>query len=400
MDLTPRIEALPACDSFLALTRYTRVFDPFKVMGVSTKELLHSRVIATFLNAEEPHGLGSKFRDEYLASLKVCRRVGEAAPLEEAVILNAAGARAKVIRERADIDILIDFPSLRLVIAIENKIHASDQREQLTRYQQSLCDLFPHYEHRAIVYLTPEGRDSPTANVDCQRVPIYYQSYAQIAELLTRSRPLTTPSAGAFLDQFIRHIERTMTDSSDIQELCWGVFEQNEDAFEHLAKHLIYCRERKYRERFTALKQEVDTGSQFSEWRGEIEALVSSKFKGDNPLFDLDVRLNSWPAGVWVKLYKHTWLGVFPYFLDKDGETVALHLQRFCSPSRDVPNWPGHKFASVRFQDREDRAVNLQGNRATDSDYNAALTQVRECIVEINEALAAAFALPTAPALA
>ncbi|MEB2514767.1 PD-(D/E)XK nuclease family protein [Pseudomonas sp. YuFO20] len=394
MEVTPQLNELFACDEFLALTQYTRAFDPFRVMGVSTKELLHSRVIAAFLSANEPHGLGSTFRDEYVASLMNCRQVGAARPINATILVNAVGAHAKVARELAGIDILLDFPDLRLVLAIENKIHAIDQPKQLKRYQESLCELFPYYEHRAIVYLTPTGRDSPTANLDCSRVPIYYQSYAMIAALLRGCRPLASPPAGVFIDQFTSHIERSMTDSSEIKALCWGVFEKSEEAYEHMAKHLFYCRQRKFATRFTALELEIRQGSQFKEWGNEIQTRIVEASKGDNPYFDLDVRLKSWPDGVWVKLYKHNWLGVFPFFLAQDSEMVSQRLEQFCTPSRDVPDWIGHKYASLRFQLKTDRAVSENGNRAADSDYNAALTRVRECIVEINDALNATHSLP------
>jgi hypothetical protein len=394
MDVTPRLDEIATCDEFLALTRYTRVFDPFRVMGISTKELLHSRVIAAFLNANEAHGLGSTFRDDYLMSLTSCRKVGAAPPLEAALLLRAAGERAKVARELADIDILLDFPDLRLVIGIENKIHALDQPKQVARYQESLCELFPHYQHRAMIYLTPTGRDSPTANLDCRRVPVYYQSYAMVADLLKHCRPLAALPASQFLDQFITHIERNMTDNTELKSLCWGVFEQDEEAYEHLAEHFFYCRQRKYKERFDALEKEVKRGSQFNEWASEIETRIVESSKGDNPLFDLDVRLKSWPDGVWVKLYKHTWLAVFPYFFGKDSEIISRRLPQFCAPPRDVPDWGGLKFASLKFEDREDRAVNMVGKRATDSDYNTALCRVRQYIVEINEALDAARTAP------
>lgn len=394
MENTPGLNGLSTGDEFVALTQYSRAFDPFRVMGISTKELLHSRVIAAFLNANEPHGWGSTFRDDYLASLVNCRQAGAAQPIDASILLKAAGVRAKVSRELANIDILMDFPEVRLVIAIENKIRAIDQPEQLARYQESLCQLFPHYEHRAIVYLTPTGRDSPTANLDCLRVPVYYQSYAMLAAMLTRCRAQASPPAGKFLDQFISHIERNMTDSSQIKDLCWDVFEHNEEAYEHLASHLFYCRRRKHTTRFEALEKEVRHSIQFNEWASEIQTRILETSKGDNPCLDLDIRLTSWPNGVWVKLYKHSWLGVFPYFLGQDSEQVSQRLPQFCAPSRDVPDWSGHLYASLEFQLKTDRAVNEEGNRATDSDYNAALARVYKCIVEINDALNSAPSLP------
>ena len=61
-------------------------------------------------DAHEPHGLGSRFRDDYLASLVNCRRVGAAQPVAVDVLQNTSGAKAKVLRELAKIDVLLDFP--------------------------------------------------------------------------------------------------------------------------------------------------------------------------------------------------------------------------------------------------------------------------------------------------
>ena len=47
-EITPAIKAIPFSEEFIALAQHTKTFDPFRVMGVSTKELLHSRVLAAF----------------------------------------------------------------------------------------------------------------------------------------------------------------------------------------------------------------------------------------------------------------------------------------------------------------------------------------------------------------
>lgn len=81
--------------------------------------------------------------------------------------------------------------------------------------------------------------------------------------------------------------------------------------------------------------------------------------------------------------------------LSREGRRNAFSAPwQFCTPSRDVPDWVGHKFASLRFQDKKDQAVNVHGDRSTDFDYDTALSRVRECIVEINYALDAALASP------
>ena len=61
-------------------------------------------------------------------------------------IMNPAGGR---------LDILLE--SNNNIIAIENKIFASDQEYQLTRYSNSLKELFPN-KKRYLIYLNPNGK--------------------------------------------------------------------------------------------------------------------------------------------------------------------------------------------------------------------------------------------------
>jgi hypothetical protein len=65
---------------------------------------------------------------------------------------------AVVYRERDNIDILVELPTLKLVVAIENKIDAKVGDRQLERYREYLRSAFPHYR-RLLVLLTPDGAD-------------------------------------------------------------------------------------------------------------------------------------------------------------------------------------------------------------------------------------------------
>lgn len=380
MDIVTPLEDLSASIEFSDLSRYVKSFDLFKMMGISTKELVHSNIIAALMNEREPHGLGSALRDQYVASLADCKCVGT--PIPQHLLASTSGVHAKIARELEHIDIVLDFPSLRLVIAIENKIWAQDQHQQLARYQQALCDLFPHYAHRAVVYLTPKGRESPTVDHHSP-TPVYYQSYGQLAHLL-RQQKSSVASAHQFLDQLISHIEKTMSGNSDLKQLCWRIFEQNEEAYEHLYAHYEYCQRRKLDQRFEYLDSQVLTGNLFAEWSGRVETRLTRH--PDKRRYDLDVRVTSWPAGLWVKIYKHTWLGVFPYFLASDSTSLAQCLPMFTSPLREVPDWSGHYFASKGYWIKHDRCIFDLGDKATEIHFNQALSKLRDCLEEIDQA--------------
>lgn len=382
MDAAAQLEGLRASYGFASLGRYTTAFDMFKVMGVSTKELIHSNIIAAFMNANGPHGLGSSFRDAYVASLAKLPCSGQALPVQ--VLGSLEGAKAKVARELAHIDVLLDFPDKRLIIAIENKIWAIDQRDQVARYQKALCELYPHHEHRALVYLTPTGRQSPTQDLQSS-VPVYHQSYGELAAVFRQYQSHATSSAAYFVDQFCTHVEKTMSGNSDLNNLCWEIFQQNEDAYAHLVKQYEYCKTRKMTELFDRLSERLVCDRLFEDIAGGLEIRASSR--KDKQQYDLDVRLRSWPEGVWIKIYKHNWFGVFPFFRGEDREALNVQLPTFTQPAHAVPDWPDLYFASTRFVVKEDRCVLEQGDRVTDIHLDEALTRVHDCLVEINQAL-------------
>ncbi|WP_283184421.1 PD-(D/E)XK nuclease family protein [Pseudomonas svalbardensis] len=381
MEASEQLEVLRTSSNFAALSRYTKAFDLFKVMGVSSKELVHSNILAALMNEHEAHGLGAWFRDAFVASLSQMPCMGH--PLSLQVLEGTKGAKAKIARELAHIDVLLDFPTLRLVIAIENKIWAADQHNQVARYQKALCELYPNYESRALVYLTPTGRESPTLD-SSSSVPVYYQSYGELAALLRQS-PSSIPAAAHFIDQFITHVEKTMSGNSELNHLCWEVFQQNEDAYAHLVKHYEYCKARKMTELFRCLQERLVSDGLFVECASEMETRFSAK--SDKQQYDLDVRLRSWPDGVWVKIYKHTWFGVFPFFSGRDCQVLTHRLPSFTQPAHAVPDWADLYFASTRYVVKEDRCVLDQGDKATESHLDEVLTRVHDCIVEISRAL-------------
>lgn len=379
MDARTQLDALRKSEGFASLSHYSNAFDLFRVMGVSSKELIHSNILAAFMSDEDSHGLGASFRDAFVVSLDQTACSGMQLPTR--VLTSTKGVKAKVARELAHIDVLLDFPSLRLVIAIENKIWAVDQRNQVARYQQALCDLYPNYESRALVYLTPTGRQSPTLDQE-SRVPVYFQSYGELSALLQSCQLNATPSAAYFIDQFVTHVEKTMSGNTELNRLCWEVFQQNEDAYAHLVKHYEYCKARKMTELFRVLGERLAGDSLFAEFAEDIETRFSTKT--DKQQYDLDIRLRGWPEGVWVKVYKHTWFGVFPFFSDEQLETLIPLLPSFTQPAHAVPDWTGLYFASNRFLVKDDRCVLAQGDSVTEMHLDEVLTRVYDCFSEIN----------------
>ncbi len=124
-------------------------FNLFEAMGVGMREIRHSRIIAWLLNATGSHGQ----RDRYL------RRFAQVVFSQRKIDIAEASidwTGFAVECEEQNIDLLLLNERSRLVIAVENKVHADQAPGQLDRYRRNLESRFPDYT-RIYVFLTLRG---------------------------------------------------------------------------------------------------------------------------------------------------------------------------------------------------------------------------------------------------
>ena len=134
----------------------------FRVLCVERAEVrTHSAFLAELLDPAATHGQRHLF---LRVLLERCRALGgDASRFPEPADVESASWM--VTRERlvqgGKLDIVVESPRLRFLMVIENKIGASDQPEQLPRYHAWLQR--QEADCRVLVYLTPDGRESPSA---------------------------------------------------------------------------------------------------------------------------------------------------------------------------------------------------------------------------------------------
>lgn len=109
----------------------------------------HSEILAYFLDPKMKHGQDSIFLDLFLKHLEFDNLIGDSVK----VICE------KGIDNQRRIDILLSFNGTKFGLAIENKIGASDQENQVADY---LNYLQKNYTNYCILYLHPYG-NSPSA---------------------------------------------------------------------------------------------------------------------------------------------------------------------------------------------------------------------------------------------
>jgi hypothetical protein len=143
--------------------QFAERFNVFSALRVERRELAHSAFLAYLLDPVAHHDQGARMLKSFLAHLNI--GVGSATDLE----------RAKVVSEHAvgelgRLDITISFPN-GVIVAIENKVDAREQEQQVARYQEWLATerRLPHGSH-TLIFLTPDGRrpsnESATAGIE------------------------------------------------------------------------------------------------------------------------------------------------------------------------------------------------------------------------------------------
>jgi hypothetical protein len=138
-------------------------FNIFSLLGVQNNEVnTHSRLLGELLLPSGTHAQGVLFLEKFL---EMVAEEDEEFQLPE---LPLDGEQWQVIPEQHTvfgyIDLVISSREGGCLVVIENKIWASEQESQLERYSTWMKTMKAGHPAQALIYLTPDGRDSQTAN--------------------------------------------------------------------------------------------------------------------------------------------------------------------------------------------------------------------------------------------
>jgi hypothetical protein len=185
-----------------------RQFDLLSVYKELIDEMAWSRLFAYLLDSTQNHGLGqSAFRKllKIIPELKVFSKSLPADKDTETLCVT----EWKTENSRR-IDILIKLTdkkgTIKAVVGIENKVDSGEQNDQVRDYQKSLIKAFPRIP-KVLIYLTPDGRTSETADSDlnCPALSVSFDSISTVCELI---KTQTTTQGQIFLSVLKNHIDK------------------------------------------------------------------------------------------------------------------------------------------------------------------------------------------------
>lgn len=228
-ELEQRLGALFDDPDFNSIHRRMAPFNVFEAVGAVRAELSHSNFLAYLLSPSRPHGLGARPLIAIIRSI-LMRMSVEDRPIVALELLTSDLDDAIVYRERDNIDILIELPSMKFVIAIENKVGSKAGDGQLDRYSDYLQTTYPE-DRRLMVYLTPDSTPPDHEGY----IAYDYADIVSTLEGLTSSPHEPIPAETKLIvEHYVDMVRRHIVQDEKLRALAVTLYERHKEAFEFI----------------------------------------------------------------------------------------------------------------------------------------------------------------------
>lgn len=206
--LLHQISKVVAAEQATARERLLRgeLFNMFEVCGVNHYEVTHSAIVAELLNPQGSHGQRELFVEAFIKSINLQDFNFE---------LVGVNVITEMVAPNGRIDIVISNSNNQAII-IENKIYASDQWQQLKRYDDFAKTKYSRgYK---ILYLTLNGSDpNDEESKNVEYITISYKHHIIDWLLQCKHLAIDKPLIRETLNQYILHI-KNLTNTVDMKK--------------------------------------------------------------------------------------------------------------------------------------------------------------------------------------
>lgn len=213
------------------LLPWTGKFNLFDVLKISRTEIRHSNMLAWLLNANENHSMGDLFIKGIIQRLVENNSEGRY-DVFQTLLMDLYSF--SVFREWRNIDILLVSDMEKTLIAIENKVGASEHSDQLKRYRKILEKEYSEY-NKICIFLTPNG-DEPS---DIENWGILtYSDVVEVLESLYTHVELQSDVA-LMMKHYIDVIRRDIVEDKHLIEICNKIYNKHKRALDLIYEHRI-----------------------------------------------------------------------------------------------------------------------------------------------------------------
>ncbi|MBP7135051.1 MAG: PD-(D/E)XK nuclease family protein [Sphingomonadaceae bacterium] len=139
------------------------VFCPFDAVGMDNQEIRHGYFLRYILDPARPHGFGTECLRGFMWAAAEAMQDDPTGSLRALDVHLMNLDDAVVTREYKSIDLLIEIPQAKVIVAVELKIGATEHSGQLGRYRQIVQQEYPVAEkwRQLLLFATKRG-DAPS----------------------------------------------------------------------------------------------------------------------------------------------------------------------------------------------------------------------------------------------
>jgi hypothetical protein len=212
---------------FDELERTLDIFCPFEAVGMVRQEIRHGYFLSYIFDPLRPHGFGTECLKAFVAALAKSQTESFFELTRLDVHLKDFDY-AEVRREWRNIDLLINIPSEKIIIAIELKIDASEHSGQLERYKKTVTSEWP--DHNCIfVFLTKRGDDGSDEGWHSLEMEALAQELDAIVMKQTGGK-----QAQAMLAAYLGMLRRHHLTNDRLEKLASRLWQKHRGALEFL----------------------------------------------------------------------------------------------------------------------------------------------------------------------
>jgi PD-(D/E)XK nuclease superfamily len=231
MDEAELANLFVANDEFDELELALDVFCPFEAIGMVRQEIRHGHFLSFILDPQRPHGFGNSCIRALMAAA-VKSDNGVLLDLNPLDVHLMDFDNALVRREWRRIDILLEVPDSKLIVAVELKIDALEHSGQLRRYKQIIESEWPSHRH-LFLFLTKRG-DDPSKDDGEGWLSVHLETLASELRIIAENGS-GVGEAKAMLSAYLSMLGRHHLNDERLEELASKLWAKHREALEYLS---------------------------------------------------------------------------------------------------------------------------------------------------------------------
>lgn len=199
----------------------------FEILGVSQYEIRHSHFLAWLFQPKGSHGIGDYFIKRTLLDVfqdsRSCKDVIDIHELLSEEII--------VHREKYNIDILIEFKSI--VIVIENKINAKEGKFQLQTYSDIIKEKYNHKD-AVFIYLTKYGEEASIKEF----IELSYNHIINyLRDLLEYKTDNISEEVLIYINDYLDNLNKNVMKQDPANKLAEKIYRNHKELFDFIIKN-------------------------------------------------------------------------------------------------------------------------------------------------------------------